>query len=322
VRRVVCIALLVAVACNGKRRDDHPHPDPPAATVAPAAPADLPVVPVVPLPPAAVVDAEVADPPELGDPVETRLQRYAELLAIDFAVYQIVNAFPGVPPTTTFATSDYRWRIGGGSAFEDITHGVGDALGVVASASGSALQPVDVAVADYAHALADWLPELAELHAYYDDNRYVDDEFARARREQPELAKHAAAIARLRVPMRAAVEDAWRKLVAAHPASPRGVVDRAWQACMTVADRAMAGASDDALASAVSGCRASIQPIVDLGTSSDFADDVRAAAIELGDWVAQHHPTWNAQPSRALATLTEEYDQLWPTLPADPPEKP
>jgi len=174
----------------------------------------------------------------------------------------------------------------------------------------------------YAKALAEQLTALVSLHDYYDRQLFVDDEFERGRREAPHVAKIEVELAKLRAPMRTAVFAAWRELVADHPDGPRAVIGHAWEACMAVSDRIMENAADEAISKAVSECRRSIPKISNVGASTGFDRDVRAAAVGLGDWVAQGHPAWNFNASDALGKLTQKYFDLWPTLPVAPAEKP
>jgi hypothetical protein len=309
----------VAVVAGCKAKVAQPDPAPVAAPLPPVAsahPAEAPVpVPPVPDDPLAAMFPDAAPAPALS-PADARLHALARLLTIDFRVYQIVEDFPGVATTTTFNTDRFEWKNG-----KDASSGGGPELPALA-AEVAAISDDDPAVRDYARALADWLPALADLHAYYDDDHYVDDEFARGRREQPELAKRAAAIAKLRGPMRAAATEAWRAQIAAHPGSPRALIGHGWLACTAVADQVLRRGGDDAVAAAVSGCRQAIAPIEGLGSAAYLGDEVRNVAIALGDWVASDRPAIDDDPSLELGKLTDAVLEAWPALSATPAEQP
>jgi hypothetical protein len=259
--------------------------------------------------------------PEASTPsaLELRVSGYAKLLAIDVSLFQMIEAYPGAPQGTTFETLNYQWRRQSWLSLDAMQKEV-DA--VLASTSATPTLTADAAVGAYAKQLAGWMPRLIALAAYYDDHRFVDDEFDRGRKESVDVRRTAAEVGRRRAPMRAAVFGAWRDLVAEYRATPRGGVAFAWMACMSVADRVMEKASPEAITRAVSECRRSIPKLTELAASSGFDRDVRSAAIELGDWVAQGYPTWRTSVGDRLGWLTLRYLELWPKLPAIPAERP
>jgi hypothetical protein len=224
-----------------------------------------------------------------------------------------VQAYPGVPDSTTFATINYWWRK---SDWITLVAMQREVEAIVQSTVKTPGTPADAATRAYASALAGWLPRLIALRAYYDDRRFVDDEFAFGRNEARELARTAAALAKLRVPMRSAVFAAWRDRVAAHPDDTRAAVGRGWASCMLIADRVMEKAGRPTITKAVSDCRASIPPLVGLARAENFDHEVRATAIALGDWVVQGYPSWNTQVADALGKLTRRFVELWAKLPA------
>jgi hypothetical protein len=259
--------------------------------------------------------------PESSTPsaLELRLRGYAKLLAIDVAILQMIEAYPGAPKGTTFAAWDYRWRRQTWLPLDAMQKEVDT---ILASTSETPSTTADAAVHAYAGQLARWMPRLRDLAAYHEDQKFVDDEFDRGRKEAPDMLRTAAELARLRAPMRSAVLRAWRDLVADFRDSPRAVVAHAWMACMSIADRVLEKAKPEAIGKAVSECRRSIPRITALPSTADFDTTVRSAAIELGDWIARGDLSWRTDVSDALGKLTQRYVELWPKLPTTPAEKP
>ncbi|HWU91023.1 MAG TPA: hypothetical protein VN253_27345 [Kofleriaceae bacterium] len=256
---------------------------------------------------------------ETPSALELRLRGYAKLLAIDISILQLIEAYPGAPTGTTFQTWDYKWRRQTWLTLDAMQKEV-DAI--LASTSETPSTSADAAVHPYADTLARWMPRLLALVAYYEDQKFVDDEFDRGRKEAPDVRRTAAELAKLRAPMRGAVLAAWRDLVADYRDSPRAVVAHAWIACMSIADRVMEQAKPEAITKVVSECRRSIPRITELPSIAGFDTVVRGAAIELGDWVAQHDRSWQTSICNAIGQLTQRYIELWPKLPTTPAEKP
>src|SRR5262249_30210100 len=146
----------------------------------------------------------------------------------------------------------------------------------------------DDAVHAYVAALTDELPPLLALRQYYAGQRFIDDEFDRARREAPDIARSRAHLAALRPAMRRAIFTAWEELSAEVADSPRAIVTAAWRKCIAIADALMAQAKPAVLEAAMSACRRSIPSVSALPAHAGgaFADRLRNAAIELGDGVA------------------------------------
>jgi hypothetical protein len=174
----------------------------------------------------------------------------------------------------------------------------------------------------YGKRTAEWVPRLIALAEYYDGQRFVEDEFERGRQEAEAVRRTAAELGKLRAAMRPAVFGAWRELVAGYRHTPRGAAAAAWMACMAVADRVMERAAPAAVSRSVSECRRSITPVTEMAPSSGFDNEVRAAAVELGDWVAQGHPAGDTSVGDTLGKLTLQYLTLLPRLWAIPPERP
>ena len=245
------------------------------------------------------------------DVLALRLRSYVELLSIDFWVYQFLAAFPGVPKDTTFVAGSFRWSNRRLMPADKLQAKVG---AIVQEANHQPRTATDDAVLAYARALASWLPKLFDLQAYYDELRFVDDEFDRGRRDSAEIAQARDELARLRVPMRSAVLTDWRELSSDVPDSPRAIVGAAWETCIKFADHLMAGDPPAALTAAVSACRRSIPTVGALpaGKGGEFATTLRGAAVAIGDRMANRFMTDDS--SSALAQLTRSYLELWPTL--------
>ncbi|HSK01582.1 MAG TPA: hypothetical protein VK932_10095 [Kofleriaceae bacterium] len=252
-------------------------------------------------------------------PLEARVLGYAKLLAIDVSIFQTIAAYPGAPKGTTFETSEYEWRRPRWRSLDAMQQ---ELEAIRAPRAGTPRIEADAAVQAYADQAAAWLPRLTALAAYHDGQRFVDDEFDRGRKEAPDVRRAAAELGELRAPMRTAVFGAWRDLVAGHRDTPRAAVAHAWMACMSIADGVMAKARPEAITRSVSECRRSIPRLAEIASASGFDADVRRAATDLGDWVAQGYPSWRTSVSDTLGRLTQLYLDLWPKLPASPAERP
>jgi hypothetical protein len=252
------------------------------------------------------------------DALALRLRAYVELLSIDFWAYQYIAEFPGVPPGTTFVASSFHWDTWPTMQGDDVQ------AKLVAIAQAANRRPrvaADEVVQPYAQALATWLPKLRDLQNYYNESRFVDDEFDRGRRDSADVERARRELAALRVPMRAAVLTSWRELSADVPDSPRAIVGAAWEACVRFADHLMAGESPEALTAAVSACRRAIPTVSALpaGNGGDLAIELRVAAIAIGDQMANRY--MNHDPPAALARLTTAYLDAWPKLSTAPAER-
>lgn len=263
--------------------------------------------------------ADAAPDAPAVSPLEARVLGHAKLLAIDVALFQLVEAYPGAPKGTTFETLTYQWQRPRWMSLDAMQAEVQAILGARA---GTPSIEADAAVQAYAERVAGWLPRLRALAAYHDDRRFVDDEFDRGRKEAEDVRRTAAEVGKLRAPMRGAVVGALRDLVAGYRDTPRAAVTHAWMACMSIADRVMEKAKAAAVAAAVSECRRSIPRLAEMASASGFDADVRKAASELGDWVAQGYPWWRTNVSDVLGALTQRYLELWPALPTAPAERP
>jgi hypothetical protein len=251
------------------------------------------------------------------DPRTRRLTSYVELLSVDFVFYQLLAAFPGTPTTNRFAVFEYPWGLPRSHSLRDLVATIDAATAAAAEAPQAR---VDAAVAAYVAALAIWWPKIESLNTYYTDQRFIDDEFARGRREAPEIAHAMTELAKLRVPMRAAVLAAWRELTHDAPSSPRAIVGRSWEACMAYEDRVMARANPDALDAAISRCRRAIAPVAALPDSlrAHLDEDLRRAAIEAGDDAVVHSPNPGLDTGYAFGELTSAYLAQWRDLPRVP----
>jgi hypothetical protein len=222
-----------------------------------------------------------------------------------------VSGGAGGKPVRTY---EYQW----GSSQQHSLRQLAPIIAMAAAAASEAPQaPVDTAVAAYVTALTTWWPKIESLSTYYADQRFVDDEFARARREAPAIERARAALERLRVPMRDAVIAAWRDLAHDAPGSPRAIVGRSWEACVAYADRVMARSSADAVDAAISRCRRAIAPVAALPEAlRDHLDDkLRRVAIDAGD-DAVSRPSLDT--AYALGDLTSAYVAQWQALAPDP----
>ena len=257
--------------------------------------------------------------PPAPSALEARMLGYAKLLAIDVALFQLIRSYPGAPAGTTFDSSDYRWLRHTWLSLDAMQKEI---EAILASTSTTPSLAADAAVQAYAAKLAGWMPRLIALTAYYTDQKFVDDEFDRGRKEAEDVRRTAAELAKLRAPMRASVFGAYRDLVAGYRESPRAAVASAWMACMSIADRVMEQARPEAIAKAVSECRRSIPRLTTAASTSGFDTDVRSAAVVLGDWVAIGSPSWRSSITDELGRLTLRYIELWPKLPTTPAEKP
>lgn len=263
--------------------------------------------------------ADAAPDAPAVSPLEARVLGHAKLLAIDVAIFQLVEAYPGAPKGTTFETTAYRWPRHVWLSLDDMKREV---QAILAARAGTPSIEADAAVQAYAELLAGWLPRLISLAAYYEGRRFVDDEFGRGRKEAEDVRRTAAALGKLRAPMRGAALGALRDLAAKYRDTPRAAVAHAWMACMSIADRVMEKAKPEAVTAAVSECRRSIPRLAEMASASGFDADVRKAATELGDWVAQGYPSWRTDVGDVLGLLTLRSLELWPALPAAPAERP
>jgi hypothetical protein len=295
--------VLVASACK-----QHEAP-PPLARHEPA-PAD-----------AAPADAPVDAPTERAR-LTARLAGYLELLSIDYWTFELLATFPGVPASTTFHTANYYWNAPPWIALDVLQ---ADLKKLRASTAEKPHTGVDDAVRAYLDIHARWLPHLLDLYAYYRAEHFVDDEFDRARREVGDVATARDELASVRGEMRQRVLTEWRELSGDVPESPRAIVGRAWEACLGFEELVMTTPyNPQAVAVAISACRRSIPTVTALAQRirGDFDDRLRAVAILIGDHMDGSSGLWGYQVTNGLASLTDAYLALWPTLPTAPPERP
>lgn len=300
--------VLVAAAC--KQPDAPPPPAHHAPAPADAAPADAP-------PADAPIDA-LTERARLT----ARLAGYLELLSIDYWTFELIATFPGVPAGTTFHTIDYAWHAPPWIALEVLQ---ADLAKLRASAGEPPQTGVDDAVRAYLAVHDRWLPRLLDLYAYYEASHFVDDEFDRARREAGDVATARTELAAVRGEMRQRVLTEWRELSGDVPESPRAIVGRAWEACLGFEELVMAAPSSaKAVAAAISACRRSIPTVTALPPRirGNFDDRLRAVAILIGNHMDGGSGLWGYEVTNGLASLTDAYLALWPTLPTAPPERP
>ncbi len=295
-----CALVALLVAC-GNHLDSAPPPQPTPTTQA------RPATPEAPPP-------DVIVPPE--DPRVKRLATYVTLLAVDFAFYELLADFPGAPSTTRFLDFEYPWNLPGPHKLSELTPAI---VAAVAAAAETPRTPVDEAVAAYTAVLATWWPKIESLHDYFADQRFVDDEFVRGRHEAPQIARASSELSHLRTRMRAAVFAAWRERSNDTPSSPRAIVARSWEACMTYADRVMSHAGQAALDAAVSGCRHATATIAALPPSirGDLDARFRLAASSIGNAAAAQHLS-RIESAYALGELTGAYLARRRDLPTTP----
>lgn len=177
-------------------------------------------------------------------------------------------------------------------------------------------------------ALAVW-PAIDDLATYYDAQKFVDDEFARGRKEASLVPEAIEKIAPLREPMREAVFTGWREAAGDKKESPRAIVGASFEACMRVATLLFARPktgkqSDEAervLEEAMGACRRGVGAVSALPEEyRSFEEPLRGAAIAFGNAVDDNY-------SRQYTTgnvnrLVKAYLERWPQLPAEPAEKP
>jgi len=312
---IAWIPLTFALALIGcKKREEQSHAPPRdarASRVIVARPIDAHAID------ARAVDATI-DAPSENDLRIDRVRAYLGLLVYDFWIYEALVSFPGAPPGKTFVANQYGWHVKDLLAPDALRAAIGQ---LVTLSARSPRTPTDDAVHAYVQTLAASLPALLDLRAYYDRAHFIDDEFDRARRETPDIARLSDQLAKLRVPMRAAILSSWQELSSDVPASPRAIVTTAWRKCLSVADPMMANAKKPAIEAAISACRRSIPTVSALPAKSgrEFAEPLRHAAGEIGDAIANEYVARDLPG--VLERFTDDYLALWPTLPNTPPER-
>ncbi len=315
--RVAWIPLVLALALGGckHKREEHARPMPPgdvhASRVIDAHPIGAQPID------ARSIDAAI-DASSEHDLRIDRVRAYLGLLVYDYWIYEALVSFPGAPPGKTFVANQYRWHVEDLLAPDALRAAIGQ---LVTLSARSPRTPTDDAVHVYVQTLAASLPALLDLRAYYDGEHFIDDEFDRARRETPDIARLGDQLAKLRVPMRTAILSAWQELSSDVPDSPRAIITTAWRKCIGVTDPMMANAKQSAIVAAISACRRSIPTVSALPAKSgrEFAEPLRHAAREIGDAIANEYMARDLPG--VLERFTDAYLALWATLPNTPAER-
>jgi len=310
--RCLLVAVLALVALGACKKKSQPPPSelPDAAPPSIRARFD-----------AAPADAAI-DAPSERDRLVTRLTGYLELLSIDYWTFQLLAAFPGFPPGTTFHTVNYVWDAPPPLPPDALANAL---AAIRASTTDAPHLATDDAVRAYLDVHARWLPRILDLNAYYRASLFVDDEFDRARREAPDIATARRELAAVRPTMRTSILTAWRELSGDVPDSPRAIVGRAWESCLGFEDVVMTDPYDEKrVAHAISACRRSIPTVTALGKPlhHGFDDTLRSTAILIGNNMGRSSNFWSSNVTNGLAELTRSYVALWPTLPTSPAERP
>ncbi len=305
------ILVLALASC---RDPEPPAPRPVPAPEVAVKPQPVPLAPPVPSPPvdAAVVVPVDAPPSRAPD----RLVAYVDVLRLDLNLYSIVKTYPGVPPGRTFRTTDYEWR----SADRDRFAG---SSARARAASGTLAAPVDDAVRAYLDVVDKHLDALTDLVAYYTQQRFIDDEFDRGRRDAPLVARAAGDIAKVRGALWSSVLAAWLDAAGEVPDSPRAIITRAWEACMHVAESIVTVGLGDKTNRALGACRRSIPSVTALPPAIRHELDatLRKTAGELGNFLADGAEWRISYAGVSLWILTDDYLALWPVLPTTPAER-
>lgn len=247
-----------------------------------------------------------------------RLAAYLRLLSADMYMKEIVEAFPGAPKGAVFDSKRYWWHFPDLMALDELYK----RLEVAAKeASAGPLGETDKAVGTYVHVALDAMAPVFDLAKYYDDDRFVDDEFERGRRDSGLVAAAGAALAKVRKDLWSRVIVEWREVAGDDPDSPRGITGAAFETCLQVGAVMVTTGLGDAANAAVSACRKAIAPVAALpdGVRNNFDQSLRSCARELGDLAATGYNRYQAP--RYIDKLTEDYLALWPLLPQAPAEQ-
>jgi len=98
---------------------------------------------------------------------EARLLGFANLLAIDLSIFQLIEAYPGAPEGRMFTTGQYHWSrprwLSAGAMRSQLA-------AILAAPSIAA----DAAVRAYAEKVVDWIPRLIALVAYHEVRKFVE----------------------------------------------------------------------------------------------------------------------------------------------------
>ena len=251
------------------------------------------------------------------------LGAYLDLLWLDHTVAEMLFAFPGAPATNRYGSFTYKWKLPDLERLEK----------VLRRADATTRHPIgeptetDRAVSAYTTQLLATWPMLRELADYYRTQTFVDDEFAKGRREAPLVAEAIRALAPLRRPMTESIFAGWRAAAGDKPDSPRALVGASFEACMRAAwlifesSGKRSDAAAQAMDTAMSACRRGVGAVSALPPDyASFAKPLRTAAVAFGD-------SMNADWARQYAVddverLVTAYIEHWPKLPAEPAEKP
>ncbi len=315
--RSVVWSCLLLVAC-AKKKD--------------AAPTDEPVRPVRAVPAVridaasadAVVDARPLAEGEYATRADRYLVAYLDLLWVDLALHEMLQAYPGAPTTNRYTTYRYDWSLPARQPLEAALRRAKLAAERVRD------DDADRAVLAYTTLVLEAWPSLDGLATYYKEQRYVDDEFARGRREQALVGETLAKIEPLRKPMTESVFAGWRTVAGGNPESPRAVLGASFEACMRLAmllfERPRVQTKPDpkveeAIDEAMGACRRGVGAVSALPEAfRSFDKPLRTVALSLGNAVDS-----NSSRQYAIADveqLVKAYVERWPKLPSEPAERP
>ena len=324
-----CVVMLL-YGCAGKR-EEKKSAAPPTRVV--AIDAAVPSPPIARSAPAAI-DAAPASAPRATPPTPTTPYiegGYLSLLYLDYYFGEVLGNYPGAPPTNRYMSFKYKWET---KVLDELEAGLRIANATAELRQGNDATSTDRAVGAYTRqVLAVW-PELRALVDYYQLRLYVDDEFARGRRDGQIVADAVAKIGPLRTPMIESVFDGWRVAAGDKPASARAIASGSFEACTRAAHlvfaiharmRAKTLQPEDAEARAaidtkMSACRRGVGAVSVLPEGfHSFATALRNAAVAFGDAA---DADWSIKyAGDDLERLVEKYIVEWPKLPAEPAEQ-
>lgn len=248
---------------------------------------------------------------------ERFLRGYLDLLWLDVVLTERLRAYPGVPATNRFSTTSYNWH----PYVVDISL-LRRAQTLAEKTDEAERTDADRAVLAYTTAvLAEW-PAIAALAAYYQDKRYVDDEFARGRKEARLVPDLLAKLPPGGSTLRETVFRQWRVVAADKRGSPRAIVSGAWEACMraSVYVFSLAKRNEADADAAVSACRHGVAAVSALpGDLGELQTELRAAAVAFGNAVAADYTRNSAIDD--VEKLVKSYVERWPKLPGEPAER-
>jgi hypothetical protein len=326
--------MVLLLACSPKREEKKspaPVPTRPAMPVAPAIATPVVVIDAAPAIDAAVVEGVYATSSE-----RFLAGGYLHLLWLDHYLGEMLATYPGVPATNRYSSHMVKWEF---PDLDKLEKALRRASATASHPMNNEVSDTDRAVGMYTKAALEVWPELRGLAEYYKSRQFVDDEFARGRREAPLVADAIAKIGPLRKPMVESVFAGWRLAAGDKKDSARAIAAASFEACTRAAylvfdahataraktrakqanvpDPAMEAAIDEGM----SACRKGVGAVSALPTGfQSFASSLREAAVAFGDasnagWAVQY-------ADDDLEELVSIYITEWPKLPSEPAEQP